>query len=466
MLAWRETAGACTCAAASFSESWTPFSSSPIRSPFSSADSWRSVRTSGFISLLECWAACSCVACWDSPISRTSTHCGTSSLFSSLRVRTKRLVGQAWLGSWETGFQRESMPPRTLSALLGGNPAVIPALLSPLVRRRGLVMGIWNSNLNVGNILGAIIPATVLSINWGWSFLVPSLIMLLVAFFVFTCIAVHPNDVGLPDLAEPQHPSATASRADQRHSMPVFTSEDELTGAEARTPLLASQTANHRPITIWQSLFIPGVVPFAIALFFTKLISYTFLDWLPYYVKYTPINGEYLSDADSAYFSTLFDVGGILGGILAGYFADRFHTPAITCVTMLYISVAALYLYRQYGGESIHASVGLLLFAGAFVNGPYALITTAVSADLGSHHSLRGNAKALSVVSGVIDGTGSLGATLGPFIAGIVPGWSDLFYILMASAAIAAVCLTLLVVKEVKALWHTGSGNYEFLVES
>eukprot|EP00042_Codosiga_hollandica_P048810 m.553413 g.553413 ORF g.553413 m.553413 type:complete len:101 (-) comp57742_c0_seq43:331-633(-) len=76
---------------------------------------------------------------------------------------------------------------------------------------------------------------------------------------------------------------------------------------------------------------------------------------------------------------------------------------------MLYISVAALYLYRQYGGESIHASVGLLLFAGAFVNGPYALITTAVSADLGSHHSLRGNAKALSVVSGVIDGTGSLG---------------------------------------------------------
>ena len=46
---------------------------------------------------------------------------------------------------------------------------------------------------------------------------------------------------------------------------------------------------------------------------------------------------------------------------------------------------------------------------GYLVNGPYALITTAVSADLGTHKSLQGNSKALATVTAIIDGTGSIG---------------------------------------------------------
>ena len=51
----------------------------------------------------------------------------------------------------------------------------------------------------------------------------------------------------------------------------------------------------------------------------------------------------------------------------------------------------------------------LLMVAGAMVNGPYSLITTAVAADLGTHPCLHGNAKALATVSAIIDGTGSIG---------------------------------------------------------
>lgn len=78
----------------------------------------------------------------------------------------------------------------------------------------------------------------------------------------------------------------------------------------------------------------------------------------------------------------------------------------------------------------------MLLLCGGLVNGPYALITTAVSADLvgpeasweasggrlmihilsiyilyqqGTHESLRGNSRALSTVTAIIDGTGSIG---------------------------------------------------------
>jgi len=46
---------------------------------------------------------------------------------------------------------------------------------------------------------------------------------------------------------------------------------------------------------------------------------------------------------------------------------------------------------------------------GALVNGPYCLITTAVSADLGTHPSLHGNKMALATVTAIIDGTGSMG---------------------------------------------------------
>lgn len=70
------------------------------------------------------------------------------------------------------------------------------------------------------------------------------------------------------------------------------------------------------------------------------------------------------------------------------------------------------------------------------VNGPYALITTAVSAELGTHSSLGGNAKALSTVTAIIDGTGSIGAAIGPLLAGVVSAggqWHNVFYMLMVS---------------------------------
>lgn len=56
----------------------------------------------------------------------------------------------------------------------------------------------------------------------------------------------------------------------------------------------------------------------------------------------------------------------------------------------------------------------LLIILGVLVNGPYALITTAVSAELGTHSSLEGNSKALATVTAIIDGTGSIGTVINP----------------------------------------------------
>ena len=91
----------------------------------------------------------------------------------------------------------------------------------------------------------------------------------------------------------------------------------------------------------------------------------------------------------------------------------------------------------------------LLLIVGLLVNGPYALITTAVSAELGTHPSLGNNSKALATVTAIIDGTGSIGAAVGPLLAGMVAnwaGWHNVFYMLMI-ADMLALLVSLLHVK-------------------
>ena len=73
------------------------------------------------------------------------------------------------------------------------------------------------------------------------------------------------------------------------------------------------------------------------------------------------------------------------------------------------ISFPQLFIYQYWGASSYLMNVMLLIITGMMVNGPYALITTAVSAELGTHSSLAGNSKALATVTAIIDGTGSVG---------------------------------------------------------
>lgn len=88
--------------------------------------------------------------------------------------------------------------------------------------------------------------------------------------------------------------------------------------------------------------------------------------------------------------SVLFDVGGVAGGAIAGALSDGTSAPACVSAAFVFGSVPCMWLYRTYGAASLSWNIGLMLAAGLFVNGPYALITTAVSADLGSHTSVAG----------------------------------------------------------------------------
>ncbi len=80
----------------------------------------------------------------------------------------------------------------------------------------------------------------------------------------------------------------------------------------------------------------------------------------------------------------------MVGGALAGALADASGAAACVSAGFVAASVPALVAYRALGARSLAANLALMAAAGLAVNGPYALITTAVSADLGSHRSLAG----------------------------------------------------------------------------
>lgn len=135
--------------------------------------------------------------------------------------------------------------------------------------KRGLIMGIWNAHTSVGNISGSLIAAAMLSYGWGWSFVMPGFLIAFIGLVVFLFLPVSPESVGI-DRDE-----------DELHS-------PRKTGEEVTVPLLGSHSeVKETAVGFIQAWKIPGVAPFALCLFFAKLVAYTFLYWLPFYISHT-----------------------------------------------------------------------------------------------------------------------------------------------------------------------------------
>ncbi|KAL3499717.1 hypothetical protein ACH5RR_038810 [Cinchona calisaya] len=326
-------------------------------------------------------------------------------------------------------------------------------------KRRGLIMGIWNAHTSVGNICGSLLAASVLEYGWGWSFIVPGGFIFLGGIMVYLFLPAYPEDVGFPSPNGLPIEAVAMPPGDQAVEVATVSNEEEAHRGE-ETMLVDEQgnverqinSTNRKSIGIIGAWKIPGVRQFAFCLFLAKLVAYTFLYWLPFYLSQTAIGGKYMSVKSAGNLSTLFDVGGIVGGILAGYISDKLKARAITATSFMYAAIPSMILYRLYGSISKNINIFLMIITGLCVNGPYALITTAVSADLGTHSSLRGDSRALATVTAIIDGTGSLGAALGPLLTGFLSkfGWDKVFGMLIICAACAGLCLSRLVVNELQ----------------
>ncbi|KAK1413997.1 hypothetical protein QVD17_29734 [Tagetes erecta] len=333
--------------------------------------------------------------------------------------------------------------------------------------KRGLIMGVWNSHTSVGNIVGSVVASSVLGFGWGWAFLLPGVLIVVVSGVVFGFLVVSPESIGLelPGDGDEENESVVNDLNAEGIALVALQkiehdddNDDDVEGVSLSSSSLTA-------IGFFEAWKLPGVAPFAFCLFFSKLVAYTFLYWLPFYIRHTAVAGVQISHKTAGILSTIFDIGGVVGGILAGYISDLIDARAVTSITFLTLSVPVLVLYRIYGSISMFSNIFLMFLSGLLVNGPYALITTAVAADLGTQTAIKGNSRALATVSAIIDGTGSVGAALGPLLAGYIStrGWNSVFFMLILSLSIAGLLLVRVVRSEVKEkvnagkwLWFSG----------
>eukprot|EP00117_Sycon_ciliatum_P019144 scpid69066/ scgid17453/ Sugar phosphate exchanger 2; Solute carrier family 37 member 2; cAMP-inducible protein 2 len=365
-----------------------------------------------------------------------------------------------------------------------GWPSVVAVMANWFgVGHRGFVMGLWNSHTSLGNIIGAIIPGIWVHNAWGWSFIVPGIIIASMAIVVLLFLIVDPTDVDCPPVSKvpeqqpqrqrprgQQHSSETAvmpvdhltisEDSEQDALLPVLpVSNDDVASAVTEQPAHATSSRDQpaTAVSFLSALRIPGVLEYSLCLFFSKFMNYIFLYWMPKYVRDVCVAGHSLSKQHSAYYSSLFDVGGIIGGAALGYVSDRTGASAIPSVIMLLLSIPSLYIFNTYGGDSLGALLGLMALTGALLNGPYSLITTAVAAELGTHEVLGENQKAKATVAAIIDGTGSIGAAIGPYVVGVAlqdatNPWPIVINTCMAASLLSALFLVRVCRKEVSRL--------------
>jgi len=314
----------------------------------------------------------------------------------------------------------------------------------------GLVFGFWSGNASTGNILGSLIVASVLHYGYEYGMLLNSMLLFCGGILISICLIVHPNEVGL------EAPSELENKENFKTSKEGIVNDQLTSSSDTEIHL-------HQPthaISFVQALLIPGVIPYSLSYACLKLVNYTFFFWLPTYLS----QGLHWDDSLADKLSNFYDIGGIAGGILAGIITDVMGVRSPVVGLMLLLSTVSLYLYNAFG-TTYTSNVALMIVTGFLIGGPANTISTAITADLGKHEKIRGSAEALSTVTGIIDGTGSIGAAIGQYLVPVINqhlGWQYVFYFLILMTAMSLFCIIPMLYCELKQLIRNRSGEVDY----
>jgi sugar phosphate permease len=180
----------------------------------------------------------------------------------------------------------------------------------------------------------------------------------------------------------------------------------------------------------------PTLWSYGAAYFFIKLIRYSVLFWLPYYL-HTALG---LNETDAGYLSISFEVGGVIGAVSIGFLSDKWGhlSRSVIAAIGLVGLAAALLLYAWLTPSSNVLQFALMALIGGLLFGPDSLVSAAAAQDAGGR-------SAAARATGFVNGVGSLGALFQGYVTvGIrkAYGWSAVFYVFVAFALLSALALT------------------------
>lgn len=275
-------------------------------------------------------------------------------------------------------------------------------------RQRGIVMGWWGTNYVLGGFLATAFATWAVSqhylfpsLGWRRGFLFPALVLAVIAAAFFLFVRDAPED-------EPANREVAARLA-------------------------------HRDRSTWRDLVMllrsRSIWIIGTAYFFLEMCRYALMFWLPYYM----VNQLRYSLATSGYLSSLYELVGVAGALLAGYISDHFMQSRRAPISAIMLCGFSVIILAQMAtaGQGVVATAIAVSLAGMLSYGPDTLLSGAGAQDIGQ-------AKSAATASGLIDGIGHLGALISPYLVVYVSGhygWGRLFVVFAAAGFVAAAVL-------------------------
>ena len=176
--------------------------------------------------------------------------------------------------------------------------------------------------------------------------------------------------------------------------------------------LSVPDTEVDKKISFFKAWMLPRVMLYSSAFFCTKMAVICLLFQLPTFLKDSDLK---YNDSDVANISTLLDLGAMFGSMALGFLSDLMYgkrSPVAMGAVLISIALSfTLTFYVETMNKALFFVI--MFFLGFFISGLNNMISSACSADLGKQEALKGNARAISTVTGIIDGTGTLGSAAG-----------------------------------------------------
>ena len=143
--------------------------------------------------------------------------------------------------------------------------------------------------------------ASVLRYGYQYAFMLTSTVLFIGGVFILFGLVPHPTDIGLP---------ATDSE-DKLPSDSIDSGQESET--ENEEPLLGlthhQKFEKTKAIGFFQAVLLPGVIMYSLCYACVKMVNYSFMFWLPYYLT----NKFHWAQDVADEISVWYDVGGIVG---------------------------------------------------------------------------------------------------------------------------------------------------------
>lgn len=187
-------------------------------------------------------------------------------------------------------------------------------------------------------------------------------------------------------------------------------------------------------------LRLPGVISMSSAYMLVKMARYCLMLWLPTF--FTSRVG--MSAASAGAMASIFDAGGVLGGVCAGLVTDTLVGGRMLLATLPFCGLGSLsfFVWALLNGKGELVNAVCMAVSGFLIAGPDGVLGGAASKNLCDYLG-KGSSMA-PAVSGLVNGIASIGViAMSAFTTKLVDvvGWSGLFAVIGSMMALASVVL-------------------------